>query len=621
VIDPRLILCSGANSPAESPLREGRHVIALNAHGPQPNVHIRFNDVARAFQKHLSARLTDLVEVAAYTYAADCGTSRGEQWQDEAATEPWGRDFHLVIPVRDLTFWNRDDVQTNLVQVLTFLSNDTWAFTFVPWEEPELVQGFLELGDQEDWPFRGVERAVMFSGGLDSLAGVVESLGAGRAAGPGQPSARGRSIDPPARFVLRPGRPVSATDHPRPRLAQQTAPGPRGHTAHALFPLLRSWRSGSSLHGGGRCQILRKRCCLLDLPVADEVVGARASRTTHPKALGMLSRLHSLVMDRPFAVDNPYLFRTKTEVVATIAEHGAGRLIGLSRSCSRGMFVSKTQWHCGVCSQCIDRRIAVLDAGQEANEQADDYVVDVFTGPRKDGPDKNIAVGYARHATELHKMSDEAISSRFNADFARPTYGQPKASAAAQQLVALHRRHADSVVRVLQAQIQAHTKELLEASLPETSLLALVAGRKHITSTWQRLADRIAEHLSIGVPLACKTEKPKNEPHLQQICDGILQAKGSDLQREFPFARWSASATKPDWSSEQGGLWVELKYVRKRSDIHQITEDIAADITKYGDTGLHVLFVVYDPQHEIDSDERFAEPIQARPQFRMQFVR
>jgi hypothetical protein len=81
--------------------------------------------------------------------------------------------------VRDLAFWNRDDVQTNLVQVLTFLSNDTWAFTFVPWEQPELVQGFLELGDQEDWPFRGIERVVMFSGGLDSLAGVVDSLARG----------------------------------------------------------------------------------------------------------------------------------------------------------------------------------------------------------------------------------------------------------------------------------------------------------------------------------------------------------------------------------------------------------------------------------------------------------
>jgi hypothetical protein len=160
VIEPRLILCGGVKLPADAPLRQRRRVVELTAHGPNPNVHIRFNDVARVFQKHLSARLTDLLEVAAYTYSADCGTSRGQQWQDDATAEPWGRDFHLVIPVRDLAFWNRDDVRRSLIQILRFLSQDRWEFTFVSWEEPEIVQGFLDLTDQEDWPFRGVDRVL-----------------------------------------------------------------------------------------------------------------------------------------------------------------------------------------------------------------------------------------------------------------------------------------------------------------------------------------------------------------------------------------------------------------------------------------------------------------------------
>ena len=73
---------------------------------------------------------------------------------------------------------------------------------------------------------------------------------------------------------------------------------------------------------------------------------------------------------------------------------------------------------------------------------------------------------------------------------------------------------------------------------------------------------------------------PENEPRLQEICDGILQGHDSDLEREFPFMRWSASATKPDWSKEGLGLWVELKYVREKKDVLRITGDIAEDITK-----------------------------------------
>lgn len=106
----------------------------------------------------------------------------------------------------------------------------------------------------------------------------------------------------------------------------------------------------------------------LNLPVADEVLRARASRTTHPRALELFSRLYRLVTERHFVVDNPYLFKTKAEVVSTIAKRGAGHLIKYTCSCSRVFFQSKTQWHCGACSQCIDRRIAVFAAGQEEND-------------------------------------------------------------------------------------------------------------------------------------------------------------------------------------------------------------------------------------------------------------
>jgi len=67
------------------------------------------------------------------------------------------------------------------------------------------------------------------------------------------------------------------------------------------------------------------------------------------------------------------------------------------------MFKSRTQWHCGNCSQCIDRRFATVASGCSQYDRVTDYVSDVFTGPRKDRYQKNIAVDYVRHGVELQR--------------------------------------------------------------------------------------------------------------------------------------------------------------------------------------------------------------------------
>jgi len=174
---------------------------------------------------------------------------------------------------------------------------------------------------------------------------------------------------------------------------------------------------------------------------------------------------------------------------------------------------------------------------------------------------------------------------------------------------------------VLQQQVAAHARQIVESTLDNTSLLGVVAAGLHRVSEWRRYAERIVAILQAGVPRACKTNKPKNEPLLQELCDGILKGSECDLIREFPFMRWGSVSTKPDWSAEDIRLWVELKYVRKKADIRQITEDIAADITKYGDVLRRVVFIVYDPKHLIVDEASFAAPIVHRQEMLMYFIR
>src|SRR5207302_3656639 len=60
----------------------------------------------------------------------------------------------------------------------------------------------------------------------------------------------------------------------------------------------------------------------LNLPISEQVVGARATRTTHPRMLHGFGELFSLLIQETFAVENPFLWRTRAEVVNLIGDAG-----------------------------------------------------------------------------------------------------------------------------------------------------------------------------------------------------------------------------------------------------------------------------------------------------------
>ncbi len=618
---PRLVLCGGAPR-THGDDASGRRELVLDTRGTSPNVNVKLEDVARVLVTDLTPRLIDLLEIAAYVYAADASVTRDGAWEDEGSTEPWSRDFRFIVAVRDPEFWSQPVVRDALASALRFLSDDTVEFEFVAQREPAAAQTYLEFAPTETWEPDKIDRVVMFSGGLDSLAGTVESARKGE------------------RLALVSHRPVATLSARQTRLVTEL----KGIFPEVPLLHIPVWVNKDK--GLGREHTQRTRSFLfsalgtvvatsvgadavtffengvvsVNLPVADEVLRARASRTTHPMSLAALAELATHVVGRPIRIHNPYIFETKRDVVARLAGPPS-RLIGLSCSCAHtGFFQSKTQWHCGVCSQCIDRRVAVIHAGLAADDPETDYRTDVFRGPREQGPQKNIAVNYARHAMELSRASEIEIATKFTADLTRAARPHPPIRESAQRFVVLHKRHGKIVMDVLRQEISRAAEELVDGSLDESSLIRLVAGQQHRVSTWKRYADRIVDILRAGLPAMCKTEKPATEPRLQELCDGLLKAAGERLTREFPFMEWGSSKTKPDWSDERLALWVELKYVREKKDVGPIAGAIAEDITRYGDVGRRVLFVVYDPQHLLD-EEAFAEPIEKHRDMFVRFVR
>lgn len=452
MIEPRLFLCNDAVLPDNDPLRDGRHTVELRTYGSRQNVNIHLEDLAHVFHEHLTPRLRDLLEIASYIYTADCGTHRGGKWGDNDSTEPWTRDFHFVMPVRDVTFWSATENAGVLSEIVQFLANDKCQFTFLPFGGTDEKQLYLEYGELGDWPFYDVARVIMFSGGLDSLAGVVETAANGD------------------KLVLVSHRPVTTQGKRQKDLCLAVTkmfPVPaihipvcinkdenisREHTQRTrsfLYASLGAIAAASVRAAGAR--FFENGVVSLNLPVADEVLQSRASRTTHPRSLQLFEQFFSAVLGRQLTFDNPYVLKTKAEVVSIIGEKGAGALVGLSCSCShQGLFHSKTQWHCGTCSQCIDRRVATVANGMAQFDDTNDYVSDVFTGRREDGYERQIAVNYARHAMELNRMSDVEMAAKFNAELSRASRCFPRRSETAQAFVEMHQRHGKTVMEVLQ---------------------------------------------------------------------------------------------------------------------------------------------------------------------------
>ncbi|MGE0063393.1 MAG: hypothetical protein AB7T86_15090 [Xanthobacteraceae bacterium] len=586
----------------------------LYTFGPKQNLNVVFNDIAAVFQRNLTDRIADILEIAAFVYSADSTVPRDGGWL-KGAIEPWSRSFKLEIGVRDPNFWNQSHVKGLIVEALSFLSDDQYELRFSKLKDSRIVQGYLDLkpASERDWPFDNPSRVILFSGGLDSLGGAIECASNGE------------------KLVLVCHRSIPVLDSRQQELflrLKETFPKipilrvpvwvhKVGTEAREYTQRTRSFlfwalalAVGQSIQASGT-SFYENGVVSLNLPIADQVLRARASRTTHPVTLHILQRLAAEIVGRPYTVDNPYIDLTKTDVIARIRSLGGGDLIRSSCSCSRTRSGRAIAWHCGRCSQCIDRRLAALAADAADLDPESDYATPVLTGARKEERDRIMAINYVRHALELAKSSPEEIAEKFNTEIARAARVFSQPTDASRRLIETHLRHGKSIERAIASAVSSSTSEIMDGRIDSTSLLGLVIDRQHLTDSWQTFAERIGTILERGLPAACATTKPENEPRLQEICDGLLKAGNENLAREYPFLRWGSRLTKPDWSDP--ALWVELKYVRSSSDVRKVGEDIAADITKYGDNGQNTLFVVYDPSHHIIDEDAFITSIEKHP--------
>jgi hypothetical protein len=168
-----LVLCNSAQ-PQED-LGEYKRVLTLAYHPNAPtdrNIELSLPDFIRDVY-HLPDRLLDLLEIAAYVFSADRLIRRGER--DDVEYHAWARSFEFRIRVRDHAFWSQGDVKRKLSEALTFMTGDR-DFTFI-FQSGHCTPA-TSLFDRGDFRIEHRQRTsiILFSGGLDSLAGAIERL-------------------------------------------------------------------------------------------------------------------------------------------------------------------------------------------------------------------------------------------------------------------------------------------------------------------------------------------------------------------------------------------------------------------------------------------------------------
>jgi hypothetical protein len=503
----RLVLCGGSKAPGS----QAENVLHLDLTGPSRNIELRLHDISKRMLTNLPGLVIDLLELAAYVYSADWATTRGGEASRGMGAE-WRRRFRFVIPVRRPELWSSTPVLEALSETLGFLTDDEYQFEFEEHRgSPPGVQEYLELGDGALARF-DPDEVILFSGGLDSLAGVVDVvLGHGKKAALVSHHSSTKVVSRQKQLVERLRTHASGRLLHIPVLLRKRESLTKEYTLRSRSFVFASLATAvGRMLGKRRVLMCENGIVSLNLPIARQLIGARASRTTHPKALACFGLLFEMLFGEPICVDNPFFWKTKAEVVKGVGDQGCSHLLASTISCSRVYQMSKEQPHCGECSQCIDRRFGVLGAGLEMEDPEGQYRLKLLVDEWKAGGPRTLAESYIRFAVDARNSSDEAFYARFAGEISRAVQSLPgDRDRNARRLVDTQKRHAESVFSILEKEVARCARGLLDGSLPPFCLLRIAV------TTHDQLR-RTAEEVPI---LADGTSARSDEP--QRLMDSL----------------------------------------------------------------------------------------------------
>ena len=301
----------------------------------------------------------DMLEIAASVYAIDRLARRPTERQRPAGAG-WARSLWADIPVREPDRW-RQQVPL-LSQLLHWLTDDDWSLEF-----SELQSGAGVLDTPQQFLFDTVPDGavpVLFSGGLDSAAGLALELLHGDAVG--------ISVHTNGWMMSVQRRVLAALNETsrhqcvplRYRISVRNSIETSQRSRGLLF-LAAGVATAWAVHQD-HLRVFENGIGAINLPYLRSQQGAQATKSVHPLTLRMVQDLASAVSNRPFVIDTPAIALTKAELLRR-APSTARKAFGLTVSCDAG-FAARVPEHraCGACTSCL-LRLQSLTAGELAD--------------------------------------------------------------------------------------------------------------------------------------------------------------------------------------------------------------------------------------------------------------
>lgn len=557
----------------------------------------------------LSTRVIDLLHIAAYVFCADRMVSRGQR--TSLSNSGWARSFEFHIPVDDIDFWSDSRVSLSLRNALEFMTGDrSYSFNFVKVGAYSSQQQLSLFKDEYNTLTEAsITDVMLFSGGLDSLAGAIERL----------------NSFPNRNLCLVSHKSNAGTVRTQRQLVEYLKRqykngiiyyGFECHNKKTAKPADETQRTRMFLFSSiayAICSCYKKSefyvyengITSINLSKQEDVINGRASRTTHPKTLGLLQRFFRY-FDADFCIVAPYYNKTKKEIVEAFGAYNEENLISSSISCSssrRGLI----EGHCGCCSQCIDR-IFAINAARLQEYDVHVYDVDIIHDTLSDEikqrlyntlrlarPEHDLTVFYGRHPSELMDVIEYWPSDNPD-DSLREIHD-------------LFIRYGNSVSSAIK-EIQYRFDEPF-SKYADNTFLKMIAERRFLMAPTYRRVQEINRLLSNSIRLMFQKNEPKDENDLNDKIEAILSSyEGGRFTREYPSLAFGLTTYKADHAID--GLIIEAKYLRKSTRPSVATEGIAADITKVPDDIAGILFIVYDPERSIKDEETYIHDLEDR---------
>jgi len=616
-----IVRVDGAGSSAVKP---DERVIDIQTDGTKRNVVVDPDQVVQAFLAEVPPRCRDLLKIAGAIYAADGRVKRGRI--SDPFDDTWRRTFSFHVAVHDFEFWSDPEVSKSLRDAIEFVSGDAVDFVFSKASGAATAKQSLLPMNMVAPQHSQANVIVLLSGGLDSLAATLQARQSGlnpllvsHRSAP-QILARQENLV----GLLRARDALWSYPHVS-LLLHNVGSRPQEFTQRTRSFLFAAIAAVVAQHLGiGDVRMCDNGVVSLNLPPSGQSVGTTLSRSTHPGFLQRLEPfLRKITENTELRVSNTLLQMTKREIVDLVAEQGAPELIQETVSCAHTERRTKGQPHCGLCTQCIDRRFATIAAGMEAHDLPERYESDIFTSELKEGRDRTHAENYLRLAHELRSYRDsparffiERIS-----DFSE-ALPETDVEQFHKSIYDLFQRHQCDVHAVLTRKIEEHAADLAVGELPEYCMLRLTNASDVKTPPRERYVARLAQILSESLPISFQSGPPENERAMQDAGEAALNAAAERLDREAPQVPFGSVSVRPDFSkrvNSSDSLYIEFKLIKHKRDRNRVHQEIAADVTNYPEE-CHLLFIVYDSARALADPGKLKRDIESKRQNAVLYV-